>query len=461
MAWRRLRTTVRTGPVRCPLLRAIPLSLLLLLLLAPGAHAASLVHLDANANVWVTSADGALQRQVTTDGSPEAPYAPPTADDAGVILTFGHPDGFSARLLRQDGTDARGPYALPASACSAGPVRSAITPDGSLIAAAWTDGRRGCPGAAPLRHGRHALTTTSVLFGDAPTALVNEPGAPLPSFDGNGSPRWITHPDRRLAAIRRDAIDVQAGDAVDAPMARWIGVPWFLADLDSFDVSRAGDFVLVETSSDGRPAEGEDRHLELLRVTGVPPVARVEHVCFAERLVSGAARPAVPRWSPDGTMIAWTGAAGILVSPAPVAGARGACVLAPRLVAPGGTDAAWTAAGVVPPAASGEIPARTVVPPSTIRKVTGAPRVNPAVRIAVSVTLRSARTIRIRVERLPAAGRKGRARLVGTLRFTGRTGGNRLVIRKVAGRTLPNGRYRLTITAYRHEPRTVVVTVGG
>ncbi len=79
----------------------------------------------------------------------------------------------------------------------------------------------------------------------------------------------------------------------------------------------------------------------------------------------------------------------------------------------------------------------------------------------MSVTLRSARTIRIRVERLPAAGRKGRARLVGTLRFTGRTGGNRLVIRKVAGRTLPNGRYRLTITAYRHEPRTVVVTVGG
>ena len=446
-------------------MRALLIPLLLLLVAAPGADAASLVHLDATGNVQLTSADGTVHRQVTADGTTDAPYAPPTADDAGVVLTYGHPDAFTARLLRQDGTDARGPWALPSSSCSAGPDRAAITPDGTRIAASWTDGRTACATDGDrLRHRRASpVPTTSILFGDAPTPLVHEPGAPLSSFDGRRSPRWITAPSPRLAAIRSDAIDVQESDAPDAPMRRWIGVPWWAADLDSFDVARAGDLALVEVSGDGHPAGGEDRRLVVLRVTGTPPAATVTHLCTAERLVADAVRPALPRWSPDGTMIAWTGAEGIEVSPAPVADEDGRCVLDPRLVAPGGTDAAWTAADITPDAPSPapeEVPGRTTAPPSAVKRITGPPPVTPAARVVINVTLRSARTIHIRVERLPAAGRRGRARLVGVLKVAGKAGRNPVAVSKVGGKPLPNGRYRFTITAYRHLPRVAVVTLG-
>lgn len=437
------------------------LTVLLLLLLAPGAQAAALVHLDDTGNVRVTSADGTLQRQVTSDGSAQAPYTAPVADDAGVILTYGHPDAFTARLLGTDGTDARGPFALPASPCSAGPQSAAITPDGSLIAAAWTDGRRGC--TVEDRHRRHHHTTTSILHGDAPTAPVNAPGAPLPSFRGHRAPRWIGASTPRLAAIRHDAIDVQVAGGVDAPLERWLGVPHHEADLDSFDLNRAGDLLLLETSADGRPSGGEDRRLEVRRVTGTPPQATTTLVCTLDTFVTGAPRPALPRWSPDGTMIAWSEPSGVVVSPAPVAGADGTCVLDPQLVAPGGRDAAWTAADlpapVVEPPVETEV--RTTAPPSTIRRVTGTPQVTPAARIVVNVTLQSARTIRIRVERLPAAGRRGRARLVGTVRYSGRAGRNAVAIATVAGRGLPDGRYRLTISAFRHRPKALIVTVGG
>lgn len=436
---------------------------LLLLLLAPTAQAASLVYLGADGNVRVSSADGTLQRQVTTDAVPGAPYSAPTADDAGVILAFGHPDAFTARLLRQDGSDAHGPFALPASSCSAGPRRSAISPDGTRLAAAWVDGRAGCATPGVRRHhpGPWPALTTSVLFGDAPTALVGEPGAPLPSFDGHRSPRWITAPAPRLAAIAYDAIDVQASDAADAPMARWAGVPRYGARLDSFDVSRAGDLLLLETSAAGWSRDGEGRRLEVLRVTGVPPRAATARVCVAAHLADAGARPALPRWSPDGTQVAWAGAAGVYVSPAPVTGADGRCVLAPRLVAPGGRDAAWTPADVTPVAAPqpDEAPARTGAPPSTVRRLSGAPSVNPAARIVLHVTLKSARTIRVRIERLPAAGRAGRARLVGVVAYRGHAGRNPLYIAKVGGRPLPDGRYRVTITAFRHQPRVLVVTL--
>ena len=48
-----------------------------------------------------------------------------------------------------------------------------------------------------------------------------------------------------------------------------------------------------------------------------------------------------PRWSPDGSMLAWEGAEGIYTSPAPTATGGGPCALAPKLVAPGGKGPDW------------------------------------------------------------------------------------------------------------------------
>ena len=63
--------------VRRPL---ILIALLALSLLAPAATAgaASIVYRDATYNVWVSSPDGVHRKQVTTDGSSDKRYTPPS-----------------------------------------------------------------------------------------------------------------------------------------------------------------------------------------------------------------------------------------------------------------------------------------------------------------------------------------------------------------------------------------------
>jgi len=55
-----------------------------------------------------------------------------------------------------------------------------------------------------------------------------------------------------------------------------------------------------------------------------------------------------PRFSPDGSMISWTGAQGVYVSPAPTTNG-GVCGLQPKLIAPGAKDASWGPANLPVP----------------------------------------------------------------------------------------------------------------
>ena len=89
----------RVSAVATALLAA---ALLWLAVVAP-ARAASLVYLDQNYNVWITSPDGVRKKQVTTDGTPDFRYKAPTADDSGAIVSYGHPEKFWARIMNQDG----------------------------------------------------------------------------------------------------------------------------------------------------------------------------------------------------------------------------------------------------------------------------------------------------------------------------------------------------------------------
>ena len=432
--------------------------------LASTASAASLVYLDATYNVGITSPDGLHKRQVTTDGTPDKRYTAPSADDQGVILSYGHPDRYVGRLMDQTGADVRGPWLLPAPTCSLGPLSSDIAADGKLIAATWIDA-----GTGPTSCIYPGQLTTSVLFGDGPTINAHNGSAVLPSFDDMTDPRWIYRPTQRLGAITQDTINVQDFETPpgNGQMASWIGVPTATADLDSFDVSRVADRLLVETSAEGYPDAGEQRDLELLTFTGAPPAATVTHVCFVDALVAKSTKIAAPRWSPDGSMIAWTGADGVYVSPAPVPGTGDQCAIQPKLIVPGGFYAAWTRADVaVPPAATTPgpppTPATPPAPTTTTQQSISEPKVMGATAaggIRLSVRLALAARISVTIDRLPKAGRKGKAKRLGTTTFTGKAGSNTLTIRRIARRKLGKGRYRITISVNGAARRVVVVTV--
>lgn len=310
----------------------ILIALLALGLAAPSAtSAASLVYRDATYNVWVSTPDGLHRKQVTTDGSSDKRYTPPSMDDGGGILAYGHPEYFWGRILDQNGANVRGPWLLPAPVCSLGPLSSAIAPDGKLILAVWIDA-----GYGPTSCLQVGQLKTSVLFGDVATTSTSV----LPSYDGLSDARWMTVPDQRVAGIQSDAIEVQNLGKPTGPMEPWIGMPDPSAqDLDSFDFSRAARQVLVESSLQGSGSENHD--LELLDYAGSPPdpAATVTSVCLMDALVTNAPHPARPRFSPDGTQIAWSAPEGIYVSPKPVAGPGGVCQLSPRT--PTGARRTW------------------------------------------------------------------------------------------------------------------------
>ena len=429
------------------------LSLLLLLLLAPGAQAASLVHLDANANVWVTSADGALQRQAHDRWQPGRAVRPA---DRGRRRRDPHLRP-PRRLLRAPAATGRDGCARALRAAGVrllGGARTArpITPDG-VAHRRRLDGRpAGRPELRRRDTAARRLTTTSRPLRRrtdrarqrARRAAPELPRARVAALDHAPGPAPGRDPpgrDRRAGPRRRRCAD---GALARRPPAS--------ADLDSFDVSRAGDLLLARDVG-GRPAR---------RGRGPSPRAAARHrrrhpsrACRARllrrapRLGRSTARRAAlvarrdddrvdrRRRHPRLTGTRRRRARGLR----PRAATRRARRHGRRV------DRRRTSRRR-PRAPAEEIPGRTSAPPSTIKKVTGPPRVTPAVRIVVNVTLRSARTIRIRVERLPAAGRKGRARLVGTVRFPGRAGRN--PTRHPQGRR--DGRSPTAATASRSRP---------
>jgi hypothetical protein len=151
------------------------------------------------------------------------------------------------------------------------------------------------------------------------------------------SPRWV--PGTSAAGFVDSGfqyVAVQKASSATAPA--WIG---FMnpsdGDLESFDVSTANR-VMIEFSADGTPTGAEPASLQLLSYTGTPPDAPVQSLCVAENFADVGANP---KWSPDGSMIAWQGPDGVYVSPAPVPQQDGSCHLAPRLIAQGAKDPDW------------------------------------------------------------------------------------------------------------------------
>jgi hypothetical protein len=102
------------------------------------AQADSIVYIDGD-NVWLTTPDGSRQRQLTTDGTPERPYASPSMADDGTIVAL--KDKHFVRM-RPDGTRIGDPIPGLGSTVETsgnlylptGPLDPMISPDGRWIA---------------------------------------------------------------------------------------------------------------------------------------------------------------------------------------------------------------------------------------------------------------------------------------------------------------------------------------
>ncbi len=82
---------------------------LLLLAVAMPARASSIVYLDQHDDIWMTSPDGAVKRQITTNGSAEG-YSSPSMTDAGVIVAGAKKAFFF--YFNRDGSSFGGPTGL-------------------------------------------------------------------------------------------------------------------------------------------------------------------------------------------------------------------------------------------------------------------------------------------------------------------------------------------------------------
>jgi hypothetical protein len=277
-----------------------------------------------------------------------------------------------------------------------------------------------------------------------------------PSYDYLLRPHWVRHPDPRLAGVEGNTLKVWQNDA--AHMQSWITVSGGL-ELVDFDFHPTQTKLLLDLAEEG--GTGAKPHsLALLTYTemsvgAAPPTNPApQFVCSAESYVTNDTGGGRPLWSPDGSQIAWTGPAGIYVSPAPVPMGE-TCLLSPTLVVPGGREAHWAPFEVtVPPAAAG--PSTPAPPAATTTKPmpagggqgkSSAPTFSAAKAIAgkgaftVQLKLAKATTVRVTV------ARKGAKKPLGTITYKAKAGNFSRTVKAVGGKRLGPGKYVVRVKA--------------
>ena len=299
---------------------------------APAAHAASIVYIGGDKNVYLTTPEGERTKQLTTDGA-ELPYDQPSQTDDGTIVAVG--EGTEANdsmkfayFLKPDGTLVETqPLPVPSGIVRIPAFTSTqVHPNGSLVLYDWSQS----PFSGGVRYANSLIGRVQSLDACA-----------MRCHYGWIGPRWIGSSGASvvLDPYLSDGVAVQPPSDADP-------APWFsLGDTaapSSVDESAGRLAVEVVDPQVGTILdvliEDPPTGLVIASYGGEPGSSFPTVDCS---LAEFAPDPAFPRLSPDGKQLTWATPQGVFVSPTPTETQGGACTLQPKLIAPGGTRPDW------------------------------------------------------------------------------------------------------------------------
>jgi hypothetical protein len=389
-----------------------------------AAEAAGVTYIDGG-NVWVASPDGSTKRELTTDGSAEAPYRLPSADDQGnVVAMHGGSSATKAIVhLAPDGT--RTVNVMPWQITSwpnIGPNAARVSPSGGMLA--YTYFKNHGPYSGYPNGGFEARLAV------VPPTAPGSPTSPLVDQPAWQAPTWV---DGKLVVARNGALHVETEPL---RFTQFLSVDGL--SIERGEVSRAKDRYLVHLR---RPADGAEG-LVLYAHTGAFPGGEVPGGC--EIPTSGQIGRA---WglSPDGAQVAWSDDRGVLVGTFDPAsrGADSLCIGRVTVLSPTGEQPAFGAVSLpvpAPPAGGTPAPAPAPDPASATPIVpAGRPHTEPAAATQRPGTAPAAGSPGLVItvpRRVTAAALRRGVRVAAAV-----PGPGTLTVRAVAaGRTLAGGR---------------------
>lgn len=255
----------------------------------PAASSASMVtYIDAR-NVWVASPDGAIKRQLTTDGTTQSPFHVPSTDDHGNVAAV--KGGLSnSKVLTHLGADGtRTDNVMPwriSLGTNFGPSSARLSADGSKIAYTYL-----------LNHGpynggiepRMAIVTPKAP-GHPTQPMIDQPGWEMPT--------WI---DGKLAVARNG---VALLEMQPLQFTQFLSITDF--KIVSTEISRNKGRYLIDMS---RTAD-DVRGLVLYSHTGAFPGGELPAGC---QVPTHGTPSFTHGLSPDGTQVTWKDDRGVMV----------------------------------------------------------------------------------------------------------------------------------------------------
>ena len=255
----------------------------------PAAASASMITYIDGKNVWVASPDGAIKRQLTTDGTTQVPYHVPSTDDHGNVAAVKGGLSNSKVLVHLGADGKRTDNVMPwkiSLGTNFGPSSARLSADGTKIAYTYL-----------LNHGpynggiepRMAIVTPKAP-GHPTQPMIDQPGWEMPT--------WI---DGKL---------VVAKDGVALLEMQPLQFTQFLQINDfkivSTEISRSKGRYLIDMSRTADNARG----LVLYSHTGAFPGGTLPAGC---QVPTHGTPSFTHGLSPDGTQVTWKDDRGVMV----------------------------------------------------------------------------------------------------------------------------------------------------